>query len=433
MKRGTVIALVALVLVLIAFFATRKYDSDTVQPYVIKHVELGRIELTRPDNELVILEKLDSGWLMTAPVKAVVSEPIQKELDAVFATEIRTDDFRVSKAKLETYDLTDTTGTRVALFPKGATVPAVKFLVGREMRINERVRRSFIQTDRGKAYRAQRSLEFLRKPAESFRSKTILANDRREISNIKITTADGVVELVKPAEEWKMVSPEPGMRLEKEVVEGLVALLANLQASGFGDDKNPAQIGLDPPRATVVAQVGQAEIVLDLTHVGKDWYARKRGDSVIYTIGSATGNGLVPDLKSLRDRVPLVLDRPAIQTIEFMGAEKIIVTRNGESWTMLRPSKKEVKLEVFVPIVTTLAALRIARYEDVSLEEAGLDMPKERIILRSKGVKSELLFGSMREGRNDRYAKWASLPLIFIIPGNVAERLLPTTKDLIDI
>jgi hypothetical protein len=435
MKKGTIISIVVLVLVLGAFFATRKEVTNTVQvPYVVKAVEdLARVELTRPKSELVIFEKSDSGWSMTKPVNAPIDRAVEKELEAIFAGEIRTDDLRFSKDKVEAYELTEELGTKVSLYGKGASAASVEFTIGKEMDIDGRVRRSFIKTDKGKAYRAQRSLEVLRQPVDDLRSKTILNGDRNEVSNIKITSEDGVIELSKKGDEWQMISPVAAMPLESSIVQGAVSLVSRLRATGFADDKKPSEVGLDPPRATVVARVGDADVSLDVTHVGANWYVRKRGEPFIYTVGSSTGNGLVPDVASLRDRVPMRLATAEIQTIEFEGAEKVIVTRNGESWTMLKPSKKEVSPKVFGPLFQTLSELKIARYVDINPSDAGLDKSQERIILRSKGVKNELVLGATLEGTTDRYAKWTALPLIFIIPGPVAARLIPTSKDLVDL
>lgn len=435
MKKSTVIAIVALVLVLVAFFVTRKEVTNTVQvPYVVQKVDdLARVELTRPGAELVIFEKSDSGWSMTKPVNAPIEGAVEKELEAIFAGEIRTDDLRFSKDKVESYELTEDLGTKVSLYAKGASAPSVEFTIGKEVDIDRRFRRSFIKTATGKAYRAQRSLEVLRQPVDDLRSKTILNGDRNDVSNIKITSEDGIIELSKAGDEWQMIAPVAGMPLEKSIVQGTVSSLSRLRATGFADDKKPSEMGLDPPRASVVARVGDTDVILDVAHVGADWYVRKRGEAFIYTIGSSTGNGLVPDVASLRDRVPLRLAADDIQTIEFEGAEKVIVTRNGESWTMLKPSKKEVSPKVFGPLFQTLSQLRVARYADISPSDAGLDKSQERIILRSKGVKNELVLGATLEGTTDRYAKWTALPLIFIIPGPVAARLIPTSNDLVDL
>jgi len=435
MKRSTIIAFGVLFLALAAFIVTRKEVKSTVQvPYVIKKVEdLGRVELTRPGAELVIFDKSDSGWSMTKPVDAPIDPAVEKQLEAIFAGEIRTDDLRVSKDKIEPYELTDELGTKVSLYPKGASAAAVEFIIGKEMDIDGRVHRSFIKTDKGKAYRAQRSLEVLRQPVDDLRSKTILDGDRNDLSSLKIMSHDGVIELSRKGDDWQMISPAAGMPLEGSVVQGTVSLMARLRATGFADDKKPSEIGLDPPQTTVVARTGDADVSLDVSHVGANWYVRKSGDPFIYTVGASTGRSLVPDMASLRDRVPLRLAADKIQTIEFNGAEKVIVTRNGESWTMLKPSKKEVSPNVFGPLFQTLCELKIARYVDISLLDAGLDKSPERIILRSRGVKNELVLGATLEGTTDRYAKWTELPLIFIIPGPVAARLIPTSKDLVDL
>lgn len=429
MKKGTIIALVALILVLVAFFATRKEVKTTVEaPYVLKAVSgLGRIELTR-GSELVVLEEVGGSWTMTKPVNAPLAEPIVAQLKEVFATDIKTDDIRVSEKKAADLELADT-GTKVALYGANASGPAVAFTLGKEITVEgTNVRRSFIMTDKSRIFRLQRSLDFLRKPVSDLRSKVITTADSTKVSELKVTQGGQDVVLTRTDDVWTMVSPEAGMPLEKAVIEAAVSSLSNLRALEFADDRKPAEVGLEPPSAVLEAKVGESTLKLELGKSGADWFVRMSGEPFIYKVAAAVGENLALTAFKVRNRIPLeIMD---IQSVEFSGDEKAIVSRTGETWMMVRPTKKAVPDEKISLRTTALGSLRVARFAEVTLAEAGLDKTKDRIVVRAKSGKYELLLGDKVEGTEDRYAKWATVPHVFVLQKYMVERLTPTVKDL---
>ncbi|MEZ4460859.1 MAG: DUF4340 domain-containing protein [bacterium] len=434
MKKGTIIAVVALVVVLIAFFATRKEVTTTVEaPYVVKAVkDLSRIELTRPGNELVVLEKTDAGWTLTKPVNAPLADNVVGELDAMFASDIRTDDIKLSKDKADDYELTDK-GTRVALFAADGQNPVVQFTVGKQVTVEgTRVSRSFIMNDKDRPFRAQKSLELLRSPVNDLRSKVITTADRTKVTHIKVTRADGSVELSSSDGTWTMTSPEPGMPLETSVVDAMASAIANLRAVDFADDKQPSEVGLEPPLATAEFKVGDSTVTIDVGNIDKDWYARIPGEPFIYKISTVAGQNLSSDVNALRNRVPVNIDSAQITAVEFPGTQKVSAIKNGETWTMVRPSKETIKDDKMSMRLSALATLRVSRFVANSPVEAGITKSKDVLVVKTASGKHTLVFGDKVEGSEDRYAKWDSDPHVFVLPKYLVERLMPAAKDLTD-
>jgi hypothetical protein len=225
-----------------------------------------------------------------------------------------------------------------------------------------------------------------------------------------------------------MVSPEAGMPLEKAVIEAAVSSLSNLRALEFADDRKPAEVGLEPPSAVLEAKVGESTLKLELGKSGADWFVRMSGEPFIYKVAAAVGENLALTAFKVRNRIPLeIMD---IQSVEFSGDEKAIVSRTGETWMMVRPTKKAVPDEKISLRTTALGSLRVARFAEVTPAEAGLDKTKDRIVVRAKSGKYELLLGDKVEGTEDRYAKWATVPHVFVLQKYMVERLTPTVKDL---
>lgn len=428
MKKGTIIALAALVLVLVAFFLTRPDVKTTVEPpYVVKHVaDLGRIELTRPDG-VVVLEQSEAGWALSKPIGAPLAESVVADLNAAFGSDIKTDDLKVSSDKAADYELTDK-GVKVTLFAAGASGPTTEFTVGKELKIEgTNARRTFILNDKGRAFRAQAALDFLRKPVDELRSRNILTADRDRITKLQVTRGESVVVLEK-RDGWKMTAPQADMPLETSVVEGAVTSLARLRAMAFADSRKPEEIGLSPPMFVIEAEAGSATLKLELGQSGEDWFARIPGEPFIYQVSPSTGMNLALDATKLRDRVPLRIAE--IEAVEFAGADRAFVSRTGESWSMVRPSKHSVPDDKMASRLTALEALRVNRYVDMDLAAAGLSSAKERVVVRGGGVKHELILGAQVEDTQDRYARWDGLPFVFVLPKFIVDRLSPSVDEL---
>lgn len=435
MKKGTIFALAALVVALIAFFLTRKDVKTTVEaPYIVKAVkDLKRIELTRPGNELVVLEKSDPGWKLSKPVSAPLNEDVVKQLDEIFANDIRTDDIKYSKDKLEEYELGEK-GTKAALYAAGAQTPAVQFTVGKEQRVEGTgVRRSFIASEKGQPFRAQTTLEILRKPVNELRSKTVITADKDRLTAISVTHGDATASLELVSGDWVMKSPEEGMPLESSVVDSAVRTLSNLRAMDFADDAKPSEIGLEPPMYALHAKMGDTDVKVDLGQAGDQWYARIPGESFIYKLSPSSAKSLALTVDTLRNRHPLTMHADDIERVEFAGGDKVVVVRNADTWSIIKPAKQAASDQKIKSRIPTIADITVARYaSDVTPEEAGLGSAKDSLIVTTRNGKYELRLGKNVENSEDRYAKWVNNPHIFVLPKYIVDRLSPSIKDLTD-
>lgn len=432
MKKGTIIAIVVLVALVAIFFATREAPQTTVgTPFVVKPVEnLNRIELTRPGEsgaELVVFEKKEEGWTLARPVEAPLADEVKVLIDEAFGTPIRTDDLRIPTDKAADYGLSESDAVKVALFKEGSSEPAASLAVGKEVVIETtRAQRSFIAANDSKLYRAQKSLEFLRRPISDLRSKSIFAYDRSTLSEFVIEGPAGRLRIFMGKDDWEVEGED--FKLEKSVINGFAASMSNLNALDFVDDGKAEDLGLEPAQYRVTAKFGENVARLALGQVGETTYARAGGGRFIYTIPRLAADNLMLTPLKVRSRLTQDFLVDDIQTIEFAGTDRVILTKDNEDWRMLRPERKVVTAEQAAAFIGAVAALRATRYVDISATEAGLEASRSRVIVRGKET-LELILGNTVPETEDVYAKWKHRDVVFIVPKYLRDRLMPSVTD----
>ena len=429
---GSLIALAIVAILAGVFVATRDEPAQTVEaPYSIAKIEnLSRLELTRPGDELVVLTKTEGKWALTKPLEAPIAEDVATELDAAFAKKITTDDLALSAEQAADYELDAEHAMKVALYAGGADVPSAEFHLGKSIEVpGTRAERTFIKTSDGKVYRARTGLgDVLRRDVASLRSRQIQQYERAAIDQVSVNYQDGSSVTLKreDGDAWKLTAPASDMQLEKSRVSALLSNFANLVANGFVDDKKPAEVGLDPPFAEVVAKVdGETRRVLVSPPVEgeKKFYARRPNAPHIYEISKTTGEALTPTPLTLRNRLVLDVDTAAITRVAFDGEDRAVVEKQDEgTWKLVRPKKAAVKESALTPLLNTFAQLRAIRFEDKPLAETGLNKPSMRLTFTADGKSHTLLVGDEADKKGNLYATWQGSDLIMVVPQWIKER-----------
>jgi len=293
-------ALIALVIVIILgiiVFTTRDKPVEKIKaPFSIAKVEkLSRIELTQPGEQggLVVLEFGEDGWVLTKPVAAPVAERLSDMIADAFDSKINTDDRKLPVEKAEEFGLSDKDAVKVGLFPENATAAIIEFHIGKTFTVDgTRAKRTYIKTTEGKVYSAQTALgEVLGKPLSELRSKTIQKMDRAAVSEIKVKYQDESknISLTKPSAEWTLKG-DADFQLERSATSTIVNSVSNLVASGFVDNKSPAELGLDPWYAQVLAKEKDGKpmtLLISEPREGKTYVKTEKGKH-IFEIAATT-------------------------------------------------------------------------------------------------------------------------------------------------
>src|SRR5690606_24516314 len=110
--------------------------------------------------------------------------------------------------------------------------------------------------------------------SKNWRDKTIFKFDDKDIVKVNVANEHGVFDFEKVEGQWNVKhSAKAGgaakgiERFKASKVDDLIRAYKSLNASDFGDEKKPAEVGLEPPQSTVTleAKEGSAKYVL---HVG---------------------------------------------------------------------------------------------------------------------------------------------------------------------
>jgi hypothetical protein len=149
--------------------------------------------------------------------------------------------------------------------------------------------------------------------ASGWRDKTMFKFEDKDVVKVGIENSNGVFSFEKSGETWtgkhgaKANAQKPIDKFQASKVDDLLRAYKTLSAMDFGDHKQPAEVGLATPQATVTIELrgGSGLHVLKLGNVaeGSNRWAMTNGSDQIYTISSwsadwATANAAkfqVPD------------------------------------------------------------------------------------------------------------------------------------------
>lgn len=442
-KYGSLIALAVVVVLAIVVVVTRKKPVATVKaPYSIQKVEkLARIELTQPGEKggLVVLALGDDGWKLTKPVDAPVADRLSDQIADALSKKINTDDMTLDASKLADYGLGDDAATKVALFAENAEVPATEFFLGKTFSVEgTRAKRTYIKTTDGKVFRAQTELgDILGKPVDELRSKTVQKLDRKAVSEIWVKYQDESknLHLIKDGESWKLKEPAVDFELERTATNAIVNGVSNLVATGFVDDKKPAEVGLEPWFVKVVArETGGTEKILLVSQPadGKAYVKPEKGKH-IYEIAATTAEQLAATPLSLRARLVKNITAADVKRVEFGGDDHVIAEKGSDGWKFVHGGKGKVKDSALMGKINAFAQLRALRFEPKSAQEAGLNHPAAEVSLTTNdGTKSTLLIGGDADDKGNLWAKWADSDLVMVVPKFIKERGAPSASELAD-
>jgi hypothetical protein len=121
---------------------------------------------------------------------------------------------------------------------------------------------------------------------EAWRDREILSFDRSQVTWLSIDDARARIALSRTAEQaWRMTAPGEGPA-NASAVDAALAALAGLSASGFEDERTPAECGFDDPTAVVSVDLASGRLP-SVTIGAKDethYFVRREDLSTIYRV-----------------------------------------------------------------------------------------------------------------------------------------------------
>lgn len=475
MNRGTLVAVVVLIVLVGVFFVSRE---DTPQyeesPLTVQKVEgLSRIEIEPPSgdqgdseedsaeegaSERIVLEKREDEWWLVEPVESPTSDSTIRTIESELASTFDSDDLEIeaSEENKKKYDLQEGTRARIRLYGAESDEAAVDLYVGKQISVAQTdAERTFLQEPGGdRIYRGSAAIgEFVRQSADDFRSKSISDFGKDDVTRVEWQYEDGLTMVLEREEEsWQLVRPQVEWELDESAVDGAIGSLATMTAGGFADGRELSEVGLEPPTAVLKARVASesedgsegeggdertVEFLVGSTEAADDsttYYVKRADKPFLYEVAKFDGTSLLSRLGDLRSKKPREFDRESITEVRFAGEESVVVRKEESNWTLVEPElEEELNESKLKSRLTAVASLEVAGFPDISAGEAGFGRGADRLTFRTEeGGEHMILIGDEVDGESgDRYVKFGDGDEVYTVTKLNIDKLSPAGDDLV--
>ncbi len=280
--------------------------------------DIDRLEIRRPDEEPIVLEKKGDAWVLTAPVKADADKTaVSTAVDKLDDLEVM-DVAATKAAHHDKLEVSDEKAVHVIVGRDGGK-EWVHLLIGAYRGGNTMVRKA--GDDRVAAVKGSIKYAF-NKPLRDWRDRHIVDVDAKRIVGLRFENDHGRFAFERnPGGTWKQAEGTTLERFDPDKVASVATALARMSASDFAPaDATPETTGLGEGAATVLLRIaperkgapdggtpdgGAAapsgpveEVVLRLGGQveGKEqFYLQRQGRNTIYVVSKYLADRLRPE------------------------------------------------------------------------------------------------------------------------------------------
>jgi hypothetical protein len=299
---GAVVFFALLGVTLFAVSSTKREPSSSAELPSLKLDKdaITALDITRPQNERVVISKIGEVWRITDPLDAPADQSnVESALNRLADLRIT----RIVATQPESYarlQVDDANAVKVIVRAGEETL--AELIVGKYgggvtmVRIDEHA----------EVFGASGSLRYaFDRELKSWRNRKVVSFETAEVQKIRFQNDSGTFEFERTEDGWNAIRTKPTLRdFDPKKVTGLVSTAARLTASDFASkDISPARAGLSKPKATVTLTTkdGPQAIVLEVGDVAEnttDVYLRRNDDPTIYLISKYLADRLRPDAKA---------------------------------------------------------------------------------------------------------------------------------------
>lgn len=293
------------VLLGVTLWAVKSRDRQPTGSGEVPSIELDKeaitsLEITRPENERVVLSSIDGVWRVTEPLDAAAD---QNNAEAALNRLADLNIARVVATKPENYArLQVDDANAVHVIAKAGEETLVRLVVGKYGNGMTMLRID----DHTEVFGATGSLRYaFDREVKSWRDRMVVRVDAANVQAIRFESANGTFEFQREGDGWVAVEGAEALEdFDSKQVTGSLSTAARLTASDFApEDTSPARAGLTEPQATVKLTLADDPnpIVLELgqsTDQAGELYLRREGDPTIYVVSTYLADRLRPDAKS---------------------------------------------------------------------------------------------------------------------------------------
>lgn len=245
--------------------------------------------------------------------------------------------------------------------------------------------------------------EPFRPPGEGAGQDRLIAGfDRKGVAEIEVVRgADRFVFHRRSENEdiWDLTEPVHAEADDEGVRQILSALEYNQSLTlAMKGDPDPANYGLDNPRAVVHARAGERtwEVAVGAEDpVGNHVYARCGAQGSIVRTGENLWTAVSKSLDDFREHNLLRTRSWEVTRLEIQGEDRVLELRREEGrWRIMKPLSLRADSAKIDPLLGDLVAIRAETFvedDPASLEPYGLEAPRWRVTLGTKSGELEIL------------------------------------------
>jgi len=247
--------------------------------------KITKLEIKNASKSDVVLEKDGDNWKLTKPVNYPATPANVKTVLDNLKDLTAKDVLDTGKSQYGTYDLEDDKAVHVQAWKGNDKVVDLYFgksgSRGQMMRV----------ADKDGVYVNSGYTHYLyTREVKDWRDREMLKFEDANVVNVTINNDNGAFSFSKNGDNWTgTFKGKPIPNFDPDKLKDMVRAYRVLSADDFGDDKSPAETGLDKPAVvafTLKDNGGVVKVMVGKVSNGSSHYAQKEGSPTIYTIGS---------------------------------------------------------------------------------------------------------------------------------------------------
>ncbi len=273
------------------------------------------------------------------------------------------------------------------------------------------------------------------KPVD-FLNKGLLDFKEDQVAELHLRTQEEKIELMRDKEDtskWRITHPSPSPA-DAATVNSLLFDLKDAKVEEFvkSDIKDPELYGLETPQKSLTVHMKESDPwTLDLGNTSSDgghYFARRTGDSTVFTIATDTVTKLFRSPHEIKDKHLLSFKTDEIEKVLIEYHDKYFeLLKKDDRWSLERPEKiREVKGISGKDILWTLNTLEYESLADASAHaETGLDKPSLVITLwNPKNQKvGKLSVGKKVQDREEHFAQMEGNPALYTVKSRFLDEI----------
>jgi hypothetical protein len=247
--------------------------------------KITKLEVKNGTKTDVVLEKEGDSWKVTQPVNyAANQQNVKTVIDNLKEVQLK-DVLDNGKSQYASYDLEDDKAVHVQAWKEADKVVDVYF--GKSGSRGQMTRAA----DKDGIYVASGYSSYLySREVKDWRDRELLKFEDANVVNVTINNDAGNFSFSKNGDVWTATYKGKALsNFDQEKLKDMLRAYRALTADDFGDDKTPAETGLDKPSVVVFTlkdNGGTVKLNVGKTTSSSGRYAQKEGSPTVFTISS---------------------------------------------------------------------------------------------------------------------------------------------------